>query len=180
MKKEIKEKIEIPSGFSCKYENKVLHCTKGSAELSKKISAPGIEVSVEKDSVHFSCKRASRKERKVINSFIKHVANMFQGLNKKFVYKLEACNVHFPMTLKLDAAKLTVNNFLGEKTPRYAKVLPNVDVQIKGQIITISSFDKEAAGQTAANFEFATRIRARDRRVFQDGIYITDKPEREI
>ena len=101
---------------------------------------------------------------------------MFKGINEKFAYKLEACNVHFPMTLKIEGNKLAINNFLGEKTPRHAEILPNVDVDIKGQVITLTSHDKEAAGQTAANFEKATKVRNRDRRIFQDGIYITQKP----
>ena len=80
------------------------------------------------------------------------------------------------MTLKIEGNKLAVNNFLGEKIPRYAYILPNVEVQIKGSLITILSTDKEAAGQTAANFEKATKVTNRDRRIFQDGIYIHDKP----
>jgi len=36
----------------------------------------------------------------------------------------------------------------------------------------------EDAGQTAANIERATKIKGFDPRVFQDGIYIIEKPGR--
>jgi len=80
------------------------------------------------------------------------------------------------MTLKLEGDKLKISNFLGEKISRVAQVLPNVEVEIKGNEITISSHNKESAGQTAANFEKATKVKGRDRRIFQDGIFITHKP----
>ncbi len=176
MKRLIEEKIEIPHGFVCKYENKIFSCKKDSVESLRKIDVPNIEISIENNKIYFRCKRATKKEKKIVNSFIKHINNFFQGLNEKFVYKLELCNVHFPMTLKIDKDMLIINNFLGEKTPRHARILSNVDVQIKGQSISLSSFDKEAAGQTAGNIESATKVRNRDRRIFQDGIYIVSKP----
>jgi large subunit ribosomal protein L6 len=84
------------------------------------------------------------------------------------------------MTLKLEKNKLLINNFLGEKNPRVANILSGVDVDIKGQNITISSHDKTSAGQTAANIEKATKIRLRDRRIFQDGIYLIERAGRVI
>jgi len=86
--------------------------------------------------------------------------------------------VHFPMNVSVDKTNhvLVINNFLGEKKERRAKILPNTDVKIEGDIVTVESPDIEAAGQTAANMEVTTHIRNRDRRVFQDGIWITEKP----
>lgn len=137
-------------------------------------------IKVEGNEIVFDCKKGNKNNLKQIKSQMAHLRNLFLGLDKKYTYALEACNVHFPMTLKIDKNKLLINNFLGEKVPRSAKILPNVDVQIKGVKITITSHDKEAAGQTAANFEKATIVRNRDRRIFQDGIYIVEKPGREI
>ncbi len=176
MKNQITEQIEIPEGVTCDYSDKVIKCKKDGAEVSKKIEAPCITISVKDKNLVFECASGNKNDYKVIKSCIAHMKNVFHGLTKGYSYELEACNVHFPMTLKVEGDKLVINNFLGEKTPRFAKILPGVKVDIKGQKITISSPDKEAAGHTAANFEKATKVKNRDRRVFQDGIFIVEKP----
>lgn len=179
MKKQITEKLEIPEKVECSYNGEILICKKDSIELKRKIKIPRVNILIKNNEILFECQKANKNEKKIIYSYKAHIKNMFRGLNKKFVYKLEACNVHFPMSLKVEEDKLVISNFLGEKVPRYAKILPDVNVEIKGNVITVASHDKESAGRTASNFEKAGRIKARDRRVFQDGLFITQKPGEE-
>ncbi|MFQ6073567.1 MAG: 50S ribosomal protein L6, partial [Methanosarcinales archaeon] len=64
---------------------------------------------------------------------------------------------------------------LGEKKPRFAKILENVEVKIDGDEVIITGINIEDVGLTAANIEQATRIKRRDPRVFQDGIYLINR-----
>src|SRR3989338_1496503 len=159
MKKEITESFDIPPGISCEANGRKLTFRKDSLEMSIILDAPNISLSIKDSKIVLSCKKGNKKEFKVIKSFIAHVNNIFKGLNKKFIYKLEACNLHFPMTLKMDKGYLSINNFLGEKISRRAIILPGVDIEIKGPKIEVSSANREAAGHTVANIEKATKIK---------------------
>lgn len=180
MKQKITETLEIPSGVDCRYEHSTLHCKKGSTELKRRVYVPEVNISIlhnsgKQSEIIFHCEKGNKNHYKQIKSQIAHIKNLFKGLDNKFTYTLEVVNVHFPPTLKVEKDHLIINNFLGEKHPRKAKILQHVNVELKGQKIMVSSHDKEAAGQTAANFEKATRIRGRDRRIYQDGIFIVKK-----
>jgi len=175
MKKKITEIINLPEGVSCSLSNGLLICKKGAVELSRFVNVPSIHLLLNDGSIILETEYGNKKQLNVIMSLTAHIRNLFSGLEKRYVYKMQACNVHFPMTLKVESDRLAINNFLGEKKPRYADILPNVEVEVKGQNISVYSHDKESAGQTAANIEKATKVRNRDRRVFQDGIYIVEK-----
>jgi large subunit ribosomal protein L6 len=180
MKRKISETIEIPSGIQCQFAHNTLSLHKGQTVLKRKMDLPQLIVKIDSNKLVFECEKGNKTEYKTIYTLVAHVKNMIQGLEEPFVYRLESANVHFPMTMKVSGSQLIINNFLGEKTPRTADIYPNVKLDISGQKITITSADVEAAGQTAANIEKATRVPNRDRRIFQDGIYITEKPGRRI
>ena len=176
MRQKLLESVEIPQGVSCEVSNKILKCAKGGKEVSLKVNVPEMSIFIKENKIFLECIRGNKGKRNIMMSYLAHIKKTFFGLDNDYIYKLESCNVHFPMTLKVEGDKLTINNFLGEKTPRLARILSGVKVEVKGAKITITSSDKDAAGQTAANFERATKIRNRDRRIFQDGIFITDRP----
>ena len=83
---------------------------------------------------------------------------------------------HFPMQVKVDGKTLVIGNFLGEKKPRIAKILGETKVKVSGNEVAVSGINKEDVGQTAANIEQKTKIKRFDPRIFQDGIYIVQKP----
>jgi len=116
------------------------------------------------------------KHKAIVGTFTAHINNLIRGVREGFEYKLKVFYAHFPVKLRVSGGEIIIENFLGETTPRKAKIVGRTKVEIKGQEITVKGVDIEECGQTAANLERATRIRNKDRRVFQDGIYIVKKP----
>ncbi len=114
----------------------------------------------------------TKKVRALMGTIISHAKNLIKGVKEGYTYKMRIVYTHFPITVKTEGNKFLINNFLGEKTPRTAKILGDTKIQISGQDIILTGPNKEDVAQTAANIETATRISKKDRRVFQDGIYI--------
>lgn len=176
----IKKSVPIPEGIACEIDKSGIVCKKGSLVMQRKIYEPDLEIKIEKGEIIVECKKANKVQFKVIQALVAHLQNLLNGSEKQYEYKLEMCNVHFPMTAKVDGDKVVISNFLGEKKQRTSKIVKGAKVEIKGAEITVSSHNKEDAGQTAANLEKATKISKRDRRIFQDGIFIKQKMGRQI
>ncbi|MBU0536356.1 MAG: 50S ribosomal protein L6, partial [Nanoarchaeota archaeon] len=120
-------------------------------------------------------KNACKKEKTVMGTFRAHIKNMIKGVNEGHIYKLKICSGHFPMNVAMSGKDFSVSNFLGEKTPRKMIIKEGAKIKIEGEHIIVESTNKEIAGQTAANIETLTKIKGRDKRIFQDGIYIIEK-----
>ena len=105
---------------------------------------------------------------------------MIKGVSEGHIYKLKICSGHFPMNTAVNGNKFVVNNFLGEKTPRELDIKEGASVKIEGDIVIVEGIDKELVSQTAASIEILTKVKGKDKRIFQDGIYITEKDGKEI
>ncbi len=180
MNKDLSRVIEIPEGTEVAVNDNEVIVKGNGNELIKKFDKGKISLTVADNKVTISAKGATRRESRMMGTIWACINNMIKGVGENFVYTLEICNVHFPMNVKAEGDKIIIKSFIGETVNRTAKILPKVNVDIKGNKITISSCNIEAAGQTAANLEKATKLTGRDRRIFQDGIFITEKPGRTI
>ena len=180
MKKPLFQTIEIPKEVEFNLDGSTL-MVKGKEGENKRTFGEYKLVFEEKDrQIIIGSAKATKKEKKNMNTIAAHIKNMIKGVQEKFEYKLKICFSHFPMTVEIKENKAIVKNFLGEKIPRKVRIPEGVEIKIDKDMITITSLNKELAGQAAANFETATRISKKDRRVFQDGIYITNKAGREM
>ena len=84
------------------------------------------------------------------------------------------------MNVSVSNNNMTIKNFLGEKYPRTLLIKEGVQVKVEGDKIFVESVNKELAGTVASEIEKLTRRPNFDTRIFQDGIFIVEKPGRKI
>ncbi len=180
MNKDMERIIEMGEGLSASVDGNRFEVKGNGKELSRVFDIGKIKSEIKGGKIILTVKGGTKREAKMIGTIWAHLKNMVKGVGEDFTYELEICNIHFPMNVKIEKDKAVIKSFLGEKTIREAKILENVKVDVSGSKIVITSYDIEAAGQTAANLEKATKLTGRDRRIFQDGIFITKKPYRVI
>jgi len=153
-----------------------------------KVAVKGPKGSIERDFVHDKlrifvgdgevrviCKMPRKKDKALVGTWASHIRNMVNGVKHGFTYHMRVVYSHFPIKLELKGNELLIHNFMGERWPRRAKILEGVKVEIKGKDVYLHGVNIEVVGQTAANIEKATRIKNKDPRVFQDGIYIVER-----
>ena len=179
-KQTITEELEIPQGVSVESKDNSLVIKGSKGQVEKTFDSPRVDIKVSSDKITLTAKSASKREKAIVYAYKAHLLNAITGTQEPFVYKLKICSGHFPMNVSVSGNKLVIKNFLGEKIPREVNIREGATVKVSGSEITVESPDKETAGQVAADIEQETRRPGFDRRIFQDGIYITDKAGKAI
>jgi large subunit ribosomal protein L6 len=103
--------------------------------------------------------------------------NAIEGVTKGYTYKMKIAYSHFPITVDTDGDRILIKNFIGERSPRITHKVGSNSVEIKAskEDVVISGINKEEVSQTCANIQKICRIRDKDKRIFQDGIYVYEK-----
>lgn len=167
--------IEIPDEIEVNINNFKVSVKGPKGNLERDFFSPlfrdDITIRKENNKIFLSIKSEKRKIKSMFGTIESHIKNMFKGVTEGFTAKLKIVYMHFPMKVQVSGKEILINNFLGERVPRKAKIVGDCKVEVKGDIITVNGISKDDVGQTTANMERATWIKARDRRVFQDGIF---------
>lgn len=169
----IEETIEIPKDVQVTLEGKKIKVTGPKGELNRDFShAKSIEMLKEDDKITLNVNYPNKKKRALIYTLKSHINNMFNGITKgPYVIRMKIVYAHFPISVKVKEQKVFIENFLGERKPRVAKIFGNTVVTIETDDVIVKSNNIEEAGQTAANIQKTTKIKHKDPRAFQDGIY---------
>jgi large subunit ribosomal protein L6 len=174
-----KEELEIPKGVKVTLEGgHHIRVNGPNGDITKDFShVRGIRVSIEKDKIIFSTNFPKSETLALIKTVVSIINNLIIGVQTNYKYVSKICYSHFPCNceVKSDKQEIHIINFLGERAPRKAKFSKNVKVEVKGEDVYFIGPDKESLGQAAANVKRACRIRKKDPRVFQDGVYLYKK-----
>ena len=172
--------IELPDGVSASVQGKVLLVKGPKGEVRRELKQHHVLARADNKKIFIESRSATKKDKKMIGSLTAHIKNMIKGSLQSHMYTLKICSGHFPMNVAVSANKLVVKNFLGEKVPRVLELKEGASVKVEGDLVYVTSINKETAGQVSADIEQLTRRPNYDTRIFQDGIYITNKDGKEL
>lgn len=174
-KSKLSREIILPEGVSATYNDYVLS-VKGSLGTSEKdFRLIMVNLKLQDDKVMLTAFSSRKKSLAILGTGFSLVTNMIFGVQHGYTYKLKTAYAHFPITVSADQEKVKIDNFYGERSPRFANILGSTKVSVDGDTLTVSGISLEDVSQTAANVEQVTKIKRKDQRIFLDGIYIFEK-----
>jgi len=178
VKKYAEVEVKVPEGVSVDVKDQSITVNGKKGSISRTFTENFIHLAKKDDKILIQSKSENqpyKKQLAMVGTLRAHVLNMFNGVTDGVTYRMRVVYSHFPMRVSVSGSKVLIDNFLGEKSPRITRILEGVKVDVKGNEVTLTGHNKENVAQTAANIEQTTRIKDRDPRVFQDGVYIIEK-----
>jgi large subunit ribosomal protein L6 len=170
--------VAIPDEVTATVDRLDLTVEGPNGSVTRRLWYPDVSVSVEDDAVVIESDADDARTNATVGTFESHVKNMLHGATEGWEYEMEVFYSHFPMQVSVQGEEVVIENFLGEKSPRRTEIRGDTEVDVDGEQLTLRGPDKEAVGQTAADIEQLTRVKDKDTRIFQDGVYITQKPSK--
>ena len=179
-KEKLVKEIELPDNVSALLDKRILSIKGPKTEVKKEFNQPNVMIKIENKKIVLASKSGTKRGKKIIGTITAHIKNMIKGSLQSYIYTLKICSGHFPMNVGISNNKLIVKNFFGEKVPRVLQLREDAEVKIEGDLIYVTSPDKEIAGQVSADIEQLTRRPGYDTRIFQDGIYLVNRDGKEL
>ncbi len=175
----VEKTITIPDGVNIDIKDREIIVKGPKGEIRRSFDDPRhneiVSISRQGNEIKIASDSDKRKIKALVGTLSRHVTNMALGVSNGFKYTMKVYYSHFPISISVKGDEVHIKNFIGEKGARIAKVIGKANVNVGKDEVVVSGIDIESVGQTAANIEQACRLTKRDRRIFQDGIFIAEK-----
>ena len=169
--------VKIPPEVTVNLEGKTVEVKGAKGRLIRDFSGTPLSIRIEGDEVKVSASWPRRKEAALVGTVCSHINNMIKGVTKGFTYRMKIVFAHFPISVKTEGKRILIENFIGERNPRIAKIVGDTKVTVKDDDVIVQGINIEEVSQTAANIEQITKVSQRDPRKYLDGIYIYERIE---
>jgi len=179
-RKELVVEIKMPKDVQVQLDKRILTLKGAKGEVKRSFLEKSIEIEHKDDAIILKATKFNQVNKKLVKSNTAHIKNMIRGSSEGHKYTIKICSGHFPMNVSVNNNQLIVKNFLGEKVPRVLDLKPGADVKVEGELIVVESSNKEIAGQISSAIELLTRRTGYDGRIFQDGLWIVTKDNKEV
>lgn len=167
--------LEVPDGIQVNLTGSTVTVTGPKGKISRDFAHTRLNISMVDGGIYIEAPLKGKRLKALVGTVAAHIKNMYKGVTLGHTYKMKVIYAHFPITVKVAGKEVFIENFMGERSKRLAKIVGNVKVTIKGDELVLEGADKEEIGQTAANIHSATHVKKMDPRVFQDGVYISGR-----
>lgn len=171
------ETIQVPDGVQLTLVGRKVTVQGQKGTLTRDFSHEPVSLELDGKTVRVWASWPRKKESALVGTIRSHIQNMITGVTKGFTYKLKIVFSHFPISTKVKEKSFLIENFTGERSPRKARIIGNVQVKIQGDDIIVQGINLEEVSQTAANIEQSTKVKRKDPRIFLDGLYVFEQTE---
>jgi len=138
--------IELPKGVSAQIADGMIVVKGPKGELKQKLMSC-VKVEIDAESIKVSvAKPEEKRDRSVWGLYRSLINNMVEGVDRGFSRKLEVNGVGY----KVAGGGNKLNFSLGYSHPIEFDMPEGVTATVEGKIITLSGFDKQLVGETAA------------------------------
>ena len=166
--------VDVPEGVKVEIRDSVVETSGPLGSNRRRANDKLLVVAKSGNSITIDSVKTKKLQKKAADaeiSFAKELRNDMQGVRKYFETKMKVVFAHFPITIEVKGQEVRIVNMIGERTARVSKIVGETKVEAKGQDLRLYGTSIDDLGQTAANLRKAVRIRNKDGRIFQDGVY---------
>jgi large subunit ribosomal protein L6 len=167
--------VEIPGDVAASMDGRVVVLKGKLGTVRKDLDKVNVYVKVEGNRIVITPFTKKKKDRISGNTAASLLRSIIFGVTNGYLYRMKIVFAHFPISIKIKGGTINVENFVGERSARIAKIVGDCNVTTEGDDIIIKGVSLEDVGQTAANVEQATKIKRKDQRIFLDGVYVYEK-----
>jgi large subunit ribosomal protein L6 len=170
--------VEAPASVKIGKEGSTLSVKGKLGTVKKDFTKLPATITVDGNKITIKPYGKRKRDLAVTNTARSIIESMIKGVEKGYTYKLKIIFAHFPISVKIKGKEVNVENFFGERSPRFSRIVGDATkVNVVGEDVVVQGPSLEDVSQTAANIELSTKIKDKDQRVFLDGLYVYSREE---